>query len=614
MPEPFVYIDKSLDEPVSFRVSETDYLVMLNTGDEETLGAALGNNIASISNVEGNLYKITLDQSFAETAIDSPSPHALLKSNSGVIQIANGLIDADGNCRFMEENRVVVYFSDITTDKVENLIAGLGSKIVKTGNKAGLFIVKVPEGQSVSFFIDKLNKIPELILAEPNFIGIDDEEIQTRITTRLGNSDAEAVGPVYWNHDRICAPSAWKYTLGSARVAICVVDGMPDGGHEALHKKGLYPVTNDLIFSSSPKPSTHATNIAGLLIGASDSIIGIAPACSVIPLVVNLKVQSYSQRADAIWRAVKIATEKKIANTSLDRIILCCSWRTRGDISIIRLAMRDAVAAGIPVICSAGNSATQEPHYPSDYSAIDTDLKNGVISVAATDKNDLKATYSNYSKKIDVAAPGGDGLPRDEGDILCAALDNRYSFNAGTSLSAPHVAAVAALMLSIDASLTTNQIKEIIKEAVDSFPTTEINSSHLGSGRLNGLKAVKKVLELTRKKTTKSVPSGTQDTQLLHVENSGPRIKIDTRANVASSLKENKMNSSSSISESHTLFGTSNGSFVTPFGEMELNELLLDIAHYVSEKTDWEVHSVTCGKAGKKQAFRIADLEKLNHK
>jgi len=131
-----------------------------------------------------------------------------------------------------------------------------------------------------------------------------------------------------------------------------------------------------------------------------------------------------------------------------------------------------------------------------------------VFAVAAVDKNDRKAFYSEYGAQIAVAAPGGDAYRDqnesfDSGDICSTAPSydipgwaKYYAYNAGTSMAAPFVAGVAALIWSLDYqtnkkfTLSVDEVKNIIKETADPLQDTG-----MGAGRINAYKALLKTQE-----------------------------------------------------------------------------------------------------------------------
>ena len=92
--------------------------------------------------------------------------------------------------------------------------------------------------------------------------------------------------------------------------------------------------------------------------------------------------------------------------------------------------------------------------YPSDYTSAN------IISVAATNNQDTLADFSNYgTTSVDLAAPGV--------DIYSTKLGSSYQYKSGTSQATPHVSGVAALVKSLNHSLTAVQIKNIILSTVD---------------------------------------------------------------------------------------------------------------------------------------------------
>lgn len=141
--------------------------------------------------------------------------------------------------------------------------------------------------------------------------------------------------------------------------------------------------------------------------------------------------------------------------------------------------------AGGVVIFASGNSNSDELFYPGAYEP--------VINVAATDNRDQKALYSNFGSHIDISAPGGRTSPVSEGGILSTDLSSRglFHFRQGTSMAAPHVAGVSALMASHFPNLTNTELIERLLSTTDDIEAQNPGyESQLGTGRLNAYKAL----------------------------------------------------------------------------------------------------------------------------
>src|SRR5205823_4065280 len=127
---------------------------------------------------------------------------------------------------------------------------------------------------------------------------------------------------------------------------------------ETIADKQVVPMSNRQIFTAEASISSHATNICSIIAGESPNFVGVAPGVRLLPLVVNLDSQLYAERADAIDFAVECAQQGRIDQNRISRLVLSCSWRTTGDIAVIRNGLRRAVEAGIVAVFSAGNDGT----------------------------------------------------------------------------------------------------------------------------------------------------------------------------------------------------------------------------------------------------------------
>jgi len=150
------------------------------------------------------------------------------------------------------------------------------------------------------------------------------------------------------------------------------------------------------------------------------------------------------------------------------------------------LALKDAFCSagdvGILCVCAAGNDHHNNESVPTFPAGYDCD---GIISVAASNENDLPAYFTNYgATTVDLAAPG-------EGTVSTYKGGPFYTSFNGTSMASPHVAGAAALLLARKPSLTVAELKALLMDTVDKLPAW--NGRVVSGGRLNVAKAMDKV-------------------------------------------------------------------------------------------------------------------------
>lgn len=211
----------------------------------------------------------------------------------------------------------------------------------------------------------------------------------------------------------------------------------------------------------------HGTYVAGVL-GAEKNnekgIAGVAPNCKIL----NLRAfdpSGYGEEDD-VAAAILYAIDN-------DADIINMSFGDNSFSYVLRDIIKYADFQGIIMVASAGNSGSNQPHYPSGYSE--------VISVGASTQKDYVASFSNYGSTLDLVAPGS--------NIITTEMEGEYTSINGTSASAPFVSGTAAMLLSLDNSLSGSEIKQILKST-----STDINETgwdeRSGAGRLNSEKAL----------------------------------------------------------------------------------------------------------------------------
>ena len=236
-----------------------------------------------------------------------------------------------------------------------------------------------------------------------------------------------------WGVDRIDAEKVWGGSEGAvnvignagAGVDVAIIDTGIDYTHPDLdgNYKGGYDFVN-----SDDDPIDdhgHGTHVAGIVAAEDDGegVIGVAPKANLWALKVLDASGSgyYSDLIAALDWCVTNGIE--VANMSLGGTSSSSSLKT---------ACTNAYEAGVLLVAAAGNSSSSRILYPAKY--------DSVIAVSATDRDDKRASFSNYGKEIELAAPGV--------DINSTLPGGGYGEKSGTSMSTPHVSGVAALVIS----------------------------------------------------------------------------------------------------------------------------------------------------------------------
>ena len=240
--------------------------------------------------------------------------------------------------------------------------------------------------------------------------------------------------------------------------------------------------------------SWHGTHVAGIIAAAADNSSGgsgVAPLTKVLPVRAMGKCGGYvSDVADGIRWAAGLTVSGVPANAHPAKVINL-SLGSVGDCSRTeQRAIDDAVAAGAVVVVAAGNSGED---------AADTAPANcaNVTVVTAVGKRGAMANYSNFGSAVTLAAPGGDTL----GGIYAtyntgyhSAVADSYDWLQGTSMAAPQVSGVAALMLAANNKLSPAQIKQFLIASVRPFPTStgqDCTTAKCGAGLLDAAGAVR---------------------------------------------------------------------------------------------------------------------------
>ena len=254
----------------------------------------------------------------------------------------------------------------------------------------------------------------------------------------------------------------------------------------------------------------HGTHVAGTVAADAGSVVeGIAVGAKVLPV----KVLDDSGSGDSSWinRGILWAADQgaDVINMSLGG---------QYGSTVYDRAIEYARSKGASVIAAAGNANTSATFMPA--------AAPGVIGVAATDQNRGKASFSNYGSYVDVAAPGV--------AITSTYPGNRFAGMSGTSMAAPHVAGVVALMEAAAPSITPDQVQRALTSSATDLGVPG-RDDHFGSGQVDALAAVRAARALAgpvlrapsapRVGTPAAVPGGVRLSWAVPVDDGGADVR-----------------------------------------------------------------------------------------
>ncbi len=356
--------------------------------------------------------------------------------------------------------------------------------------------------------IKSLRSDPQIAHAEPNY----------RVRA-YANTNDEAY-PFQWHYPLINLPAAWDTTTGTQEVIVAVIDTGILSRHPDLEGQ-LVPgfdfvrspasaADGDGIDPDPEEPTAgsgisgnnfHGTHVAGTVAARGNNgigVAGVAYSTRIMPiraLGIDGSGTSYDVNQAIRYAAALPNDSGRVPERAADVINL--SLGGGGFSAVDQALFSDLSAAGILVVAAAGNDGSSIASYPAAY--------EGVFSVSAVDAQGQITRYSNRGNTIDVAAPGGDASADFNGDgypdgVLStggSGANFAYTFLSGTSMAAPHVAGVFALMKSVNPALGATDIEALLSRGdITDDAGTSGRDSDYGYGLINAQRAVDAALSL----------------------------------------------------------------------------------------------------------------------
>jgi subtilisin family serine protease len=298
-----------------------------------------------------------------------------------------------------------------------------------------------------------------------------------------------------WGPERVGAPAAWDVTTGEPNVVVAVLDTGADLAHSDLAGQlwvnpreipgngidddgnGYVDDVNGWRFGhdalDTPYGSNdvyddhgHGTHVTGIISARGNNGLGIAGmSWGSLAMVVKVLDHNgdgyYSEVASGLIYASDNGA--RIANLSLGG---------PEESQIMEDAIDYAIEHDTLVVAAAGNSGSAVL-YPAAYP--------GALAVAATDQGDRRAAYSCHGPEVELAAPGS--------LIYSTCMGDRYCYKSGTSMAAPHVAGLAALLRSQHPGDTVPQIAQRLRSTARDVDAPGWDE-YTGWGRIDAMRAL----------------------------------------------------------------------------------------------------------------------------
>ncbi len=370
-------------------------------------------------------------------------------------------------------------------------LAALQATVDTTIDALGIERIRLPEGVSVPDVVEMLTRSPLVESASPDFV------------YRALMQPNDPLFKYQWHLDNsvnggIHMKEAWNSETGDPAVVVAVIDtGV------AFEDYGSYRRAPDLAQTSfvtgydfanadsHPNDDNgHGTHVTGTIAQSTNNsrgVAGVAFGCSIMP--VKVLDSEGSGSLTAVTQGIIYATDHgaNVINMSLGA--------SQDPGTTMRNAVAYAYNHGVTVVCASGNN-DGAVLYPAAYDQY-------CIAVGATRYDETRAPYSNYGSSLDLVAPGGDTTVDQNGDGYVDGIlqqtfnpdtkdpaDFSYWFFSGTSMATPHVAGVAALLISKSGRSDPDYLRKILERTADDLGSAG-RDQYYGHGLVNAAAALR---------------------------------------------------------------------------------------------------------------------------
>ncbi|MCP3871225.1 MAG: S8 family serine peptidase [Gammaproteobacteria bacterium] len=451
----------------------------------------------------------------------------------------------------------VEFKEDADTDAVNHLLSKHHLEIAEAADEVdNAFVVRLTSASKANpiRIANSLAASKHVRLAEPDF------SVRASLAAY---SPADSLFPMQWHLQNtggfglkagadVSAPQAWDISRGDRSKVVCIMDDGVQTSHPEFSSPGkvVEPYDfgeNDTDAAPVLSNDNHGTACAGVAVADEngDGVMGIAPNCALMPIRTSGMISDQSIK-DLFDYARTHGAD-----------IISCSWGVAAKFFTLSTRMKNAIkraategrnGLGCVILFAAGNEDS-----PVDGIKDGSRVRSGfaihpdVIAISASNSRDERSHYSNYGPDIWVCAPssgaGGRGIVTTDRTGGAGYQEGAYTTVerfGGTSSSTPLVAGICGLILSVNADLTSEEVKDILRKSAEKIDqengnyNAEGHSEWYGWGRVNAFRALDEARQRQVSLPTRIVSferspalpipdnraTGTND--LIHVDNASP--------------------------------------------------------------------------------------------
>ena len=312
-----------------------------------------------------------------------------------------------------------------------------------------VYRIRFPEGTVITETVKQLRKFSSLQTAEPDYrvnkfpVEKENNLVQEQSSNLTGTEDKYAEN--LWNMAAVNAEEAWDIATGED-VVIALIDTGVQADHPDLTGRVLDGFNVFENNSATEDFYNHGTHVAGTAAAkAGGGVVGVAKEAEILPVKV-FHEEGHPTYTFEIARGISWLTDWVREND--EQVVVNMSLGGFYYSNIVQNAIDEARKEGIVFVAAMGNSAMVDSQYPARY--------EGVISAGAIDGRYNPADFTSRGDWMSVTAPGV--------EVLSSEIEGDYGLKSGTSMSAPHVSGVAALLLSKNPDLSPGEVKRIIEK------------------------------------------------------------------------------------------------------------------------------------------------------